>query len=87
VTHALDAREPCAEDERVKDALVNLLGAKLDSAELRASIDALHALLESHSRWQDTLFVELAETVPTELLGELGAQLLELSESSRSVMV
>jgi Hemerythrin HHE cation binding domain len=87
VTHALDAREPSAEHERVKKALADLLGAQLDSTDIDSRIDALHALLESHSRWQDTLFVELAETIPQEMLGELGAQLLELSESSRSVML
>jgi Hemerythrin HHE cation binding domain len=86
VTHALDAREPCAEHESVKAALADLLGANLD-ADLHSRIEALHALLASHNQWQDTLFVELAETIPAEMLGELGAQLLELSESSRSVML
>ncbi|HEY1546676.1 MAG TPA: hemerythrin domain-containing protein [Kofleriaceae bacterium] len=87
VTHALDTREPSAEDETVKAALADLLGTTLDAADLRSRIEALHALIESHSRWQDTLFVELAETLPDEMLGELGAQLLELSESARSVML
>jgi hypothetical protein len=86
VTHSFDGREPTAEHESVKQALANVLGADIDSADLIPRLHALHELLESHSRWQeDTLFVELAETIPIELLGALGAQLLAWSESSRCV--
>jgi hypothetical protein len=82
-TRALGSHEPADEDELVKLALANLLALDLDSDELAARLSALHDLLESHSRWQeDQLFVELAETVPPEMLSGLGAQLLEWSEGS-----
>jgi hypothetical protein len=87
VAHSLDEREPTTENESVKQALANLLSVALDSDDVVPRLQALHELLESHSRWQeDTLFVELAETLSPSLLGALGEQLLAWSESSRCVM-